>query len=374
MAAPFVTGVAALLQATDSSLQGHKLLARMIADSRVWTTSAPNDGLLVDAYRAVTDGLRPIAPQVTIIRPGAGSSTGSGTEYMLSARVDDLADGYHCCEADVRWYADGSYVGKGTNVSVTYPSIGTHLIEARYSNSDGLEGSDARILRIDDGAPTIALVHPRRRFVTHYPKSLPVLFQTYHEFMQNWNRGAITCSWWSDVDGPLSVTGDHGCRGTVSFATHGFRRVTVTATDGNGSSTTDYGGVCVSDSTYDCEEYLPDHAFGHASVVSPFEFSVFSEGDVIDLNAHADHGVANDAFEWRWYADSASAPVTVHPAAYALLYPWMGQGAGWWDTTGLAVPNLGPGILCYVNTAPSDRDVEQVTRDCVRITIAARFI
>ena len=79
-------------------------------------------------------------------------------------------------------------------------------------------------------------------------------------------------------------------------------------------------------------------------------------------------------FEWKWYAGDGSQAVTIHPSSYMFSAPWMGVGAGQWNTTGLPQSETGLGWLCYRDITPAPNSVEYIfSTDCVRLTINVPF-
>jgi serine protease len=147
-AAPVVSGVAALVWAARPGLSAAQV------ESTLLSTAQPGIGvaaLTIDAEAAVTSALLPnLPPDVRIAQPLNGSSVPRGL-VQFRANASDREDGV----PRVRWFADGSFLGEGTNVMLSTHglSFGPHRITAVAIDSGGQTVADA------DGGITVTLVN-----------------------------------------------------------------------------------------------------------------------------------------------------------------------------------------------------------------------
>jgi hypothetical protein len=87
----------------------------------------------------VTGGSSNTAPIVLITSPKNGAIYLAGTAIWLSAGAWDTQDGN--VVSKVQWTDNGVSVGVGEWVSITLGVPGTHIIEARVTDSGGLQTS-----------------------------------------------------------------------------------------------------------------------------------------------------------------------------------------------------------------------------------------
>jgi hypothetical protein len=129
-AAPFTSGVAALIWAADPAQTAAQV------ESRLLSTAQPGTGVVgsyVDAEAGVEAALGDLPPDIAIDLPTA-NQTVNGTLH-LKATASDREDGVPL----VSWFANGTWIGQGTDTYASLSNLapGTYLIEASAVDSHG---------------------------------------------------------------------------------------------------------------------------------------------------------------------------------------------------------------------------------------------
>jgi subtilisin family serine protease len=228
---PFVAGVAALIWAANPSLS-----QKGVRDILYQTANASSDdrvARIVNAHDAVRAALGPVAPSIHFSYPlRDGYEMPLGTR-SLSVFVEDVEDGHPCCT--IAWYSDvDGYLGAGNTVSVAFDTIGTHVIEATATDSDGLESMATLVLQVVNAEPKAEILRPTAGETVF--RGQPFRLRGVAAD-QNEPDGELDCSallWDSDVaSDPFPQT---GCDVEVIFSSTGPRTLTLIATDSQGAT------------------------------------------------------------------------------------------------------------------------------------------
>ncbi|HVJ18335.1 MAG TPA: S8/S53 family peptidase [Polyangiaceae bacterium] len=224
--APFVAGVAALVQAADPSLDSNAI-ERVLMDTAHRGSGSSIAPRWVDAYAAVSEVLDGIVPPfVSIVQPTDGT-TRSRTPYHteLVADVQDALAGY-----SVDWYSsiDGR-IGGGEECSALGLSFGTHTIGVRVTSA-GLIHEDSVQLTLTNDPPTVTINSPNV-FDNYYTGT--TLFLSGESLDPNEDGGMLTDSqvrW--QLDGEELGTG-HSMTLPAGTVGSGWHTVTFIGNDGD---------------------------------------------------------------------------------------------------------------------------------------------
>ncbi|MGI9201745.1 MAG: immunoglobulin-like domain-containing protein, partial [Woeseiaceae bacterium] len=98
------------------------------------------------------------APTVTITAPANNSDFDSGTSINFEAGATDAEDNDNPLSNQITWSSDvNGALGTGRSINVSTLSVGSHVITAAVTDSDGSPGSDSISVTINNTAPTITI-------------------------------------------------------------------------------------------------------------------------------------------------------------------------------------------------------------------------
>ena len=209
--------------------------------------------LIVAKYEARQDIGRllfPIAeapnssPSLRIAMPAAGTTVDSSAlgGVRLVAEASDLEDGAACCV--VTWTDDrGDTIPPGKDVMASLSTPGAHLIRATAVDQHGAATSATVTITVTKRPPTVTINEP-----TDMQPGLAVGVPAQVDGRGLDGLGQLACErlvWTSSVAADVFSAGGRGCRLSVSFASEGARRLTLTGTDDFGTSGSDTADVTV---------------------------------------------------------------------------------------------------------------------------------
>ena len=158
-AAPFLSGVAALVWAANPSLDGAGVEAILRSTAHTGSDTALVVPRWVNALAAVRQALgTDTPPYVQIRQPADGATFSAGGESVsLSADVEDLEDG----TPSVEWRSDrhAALIGTGILTSTTSLALGPHIITATAIDSFGNRMSDSVAITIRNDPPIVRITH-----------------------------------------------------------------------------------------------------------------------------------------------------------------------------------------------------------------------
>jgi hypothetical protein len=146
MATPHVSGVAALVWSSDTSLTNAEVRNALQASAHDLGATGKDNyygyGLVQakDALDLLGGGGGNTAPSVTITSPANNASFTSGTSISFAGSATDTEDG--SLTDSLVWKSDGVQIGTGGSFSAVL-SDGTHTITASATDLGGLTGSAA---------------------------------------------------------------------------------------------------------------------------------------------------------------------------------------------------------------------------------------
>jgi hypothetical protein len=166
-------------------------------------------------------------PSVAITSPVDGSTLIETDAVTFSATASDEEDGD--LSAGLAWTSDlDGAIGVGASFALSTLSLGTHLVTASVTDSDGSEGSAAiGVTVIANTAPAVSIAEP-----TPWSTSLEGDPVTFTASALDAEEGDLSAElvWMSDLDAEIG-TGASFTTSTLSVGTH---QVTATSTDGQG--------------------------------------------------------------------------------------------------------------------------------------------
>ena len=177
-------------------------------------------------------------PSLSIAMPTAGTTVDSSAlgGVRLVAGVSDLEDGAACCA--VTWTDDkGDTIPPGKDVTASLSTPGMHLIRATAVDQHGAMASATVSINVTKKAPTVIIHEP-----TDMQPGLAVGVPAQVDGRGMDGLGQLSCDrlvWTSSVAADVFSAGGRGCRLSVTFASEGARRLTLTGTDDFGTSGTD---------------------------------------------------------------------------------------------------------------------------------------
>jgi hypothetical protein len=159
----------------------------------------------------------------------------NGTTYLyggvlngtveLKAHASDLEDGDDCCRIVWTSSKDG-YLGVGASVTRSFDWLGERTITATATDSEGKSASSSVTINVANEPPGVRIVKPGNHVLY---RNVAYGFEgTVHDS----NELDLTCDgavWTSSA--PTDPFPKTGCGFVVSFATTGFRTITLSATD-----------------------------------------------------------------------------------------------------------------------------------------------
>ncbi|MBD5781196.1 DUF1349 domain-containing protein [Pelagicoccus sp. NFK12] len=234
-------------------------------------------------------------PEVTISGPAEGAVFIEGDTITLSATATDLNDGN--LNSSVKWWSDidGPISGSGSTVSVSTLSVGTHVLEARVTDSGGLTGKAYVSIVVDPNQePVVVITSPANE--ASFPEEGVIRFTAIASDEED---GDLTDSviWSSNVDGVLGVFGGDLSVSNLSSGTH---LITATAVDSGFQA----GSSSIILTVIGNKAPL-------VLITSPLQRSIFNLGDSIQFKAVAtdvEDGDLTSEISWISSLDGPLAP------------------------------------------------------------------
>ncbi len=235
--APFVAGVVAMLKAYDGSLTSDQV--NDILQRTAWTDSSdPKVGHSINAYRALREvtGALDAPPDLQLVVP---TSVHLHRSFAVRTHTFDLEDGSPCCT--VTWDPAPLYsTDSGREATLVLDTAGAHTVTATATDRHG-NATTARVTVVaTDDPPVTTIFQPTASDVVlaGQPVQLAGGATDLNEGPGP-GAGPLDCSalqWTSssplDTQFPL-----YGCNLSVTFAGSGYRVLTLTARDPDGSAT-----------------------------------------------------------------------------------------------------------------------------------------
>jgi hypothetical protein len=224
-AAPFVSGVVALMMAADSTLRNDEdaLRAALYATA---TEGRGFAGRVVDAGAAVR---RVLPPVINIDSPVDGRRFARGTSVPFGVFVWDAGEGSPAIE----WVSDrDGRIGSGARFSRPDLSFGDHVVTATARFPDGTVASDTVRVTVTNDAPVLRILSPTdgARIFSGETVALQAESTDVNNLESGYALADSQVRWYLDgVD--LSVTG-HRATHTFDLA-EGPHTLTVRGTDGS---------------------------------------------------------------------------------------------------------------------------------------------
>jgi len=165
--APFVSGVIAMMAAANPSMDAEQRASCLLRSAHqgddVRVHLRGGNQRRVDAYEAVLCALgsRARFPLLRIDSPTDGQSAAGRSDLILNA----ASLGSEGLPLSVSWSSDvdgaiGGSFSSGVDVAWPNLSIGTHLLTAEVTNSDGAVASEIVTVTITNNAPTARILSP----------------------------------------------------------------------------------------------------------------------------------------------------------------------------------------------------------------------
>ena len=129
--------------------------------SQAFRTLSQDD---LNGVRALYPATSNTAPTVAITSPTNGASFANGTIISFAATASDTQDG--SLTAQIQWTDNGTFIGSGGRLSLPVSAAGSHVIEARVTDSAGAKGSARVSITVAaaatsaNTAPTVAITRP----------------------------------------------------------------------------------------------------------------------------------------------------------------------------------------------------------------------
>ena len=160
-------------------------------------------------------------PIVTITSPANGAEVGFGDVLNLTGTATDLEDGN--LASSVQWKSDNALIGTGGAVNVSSLPVGSHMITASVTDSQG--GTDSKTIAVTVTAP----VPPQANFsASPSTGAAPLLVS-----LADTSTGDITSWTWSFTGGTGNVSGPNV---THTFETPGVYTATLFVSGPGGTS------------------------------------------------------------------------------------------------------------------------------------------
>ncbi|MDX1595934.1 MAG: S8 family serine peptidase, partial [Nitrosopumilaceae archaeon] len=223
MASPHVAGAAALLIASDSTLDPAQVRSALI-NNGVSQNAACTSNTGLGGFGGDSDGYsEPLVyvgntsvgdfPVVSISSPTDGSSYGIGDSILFEGSATDTEDGD--LTSNLSWTSniDGA-IGTGGSFSATL-SDGSHTITASVTDSDGNSSSDSVSITVVNNPPSVSITSPSDG--TSFDSGASVLFEGSATDTED---GDLTSnlSWTSNIDGVIGSGGSFSA--TLSDGSH----------------------------------------------------------------------------------------------------------------------------------------------------------
>ncbi|MFP2924188.1 S8 family serine peptidase [Pyxidicoccus sp. 3LG] len=296
---PFVAGVAAVMRAYDPTLTSAEVAS--ILRATAWTDSTdPKVTHALNAYRAlreVTPGLN-APPHAAVVRPGTSSLiVDLNRGFNVRAQTRDLEDGDPCCT--VTWLPTPTATSdNGRNAVFTLTTVGSRTLTAFVTDLGGATTTASLTVTVRNSNPVTTIQQPLPG-ASLYQGAQVQLLGSATDF--NESSGVLACSrlrWTSsntaDTGFPVS-----GCDVRVTFATTGFRTLTLTATDPQGATGLATVNVQVVPRPVN---YGPTISFG--ALPAKTYADGYSSSANFNVSASATDPEGNTPISYRWKAKS----------------------------------------------------------------------
>lgn len=207
-------GSGSTFEKSDLTVGSHKITASV----------TDNGGLQAESTIDLTVTAVSAGPVVTITSPSEGAIYLKGQKVVFSGTALDSKDGDRT--SSLRWTSsiNGSIGSKGIFAKSTL-SVGTHVITATATDSEGFMGSASVTIKvIENTAPVVTITKPTDGAV--YLKGQNIVFSGTALDAEDGDRTA-SLRWTSSIDGSIGSKGIFS-KSTLSVGTH---IITATATD-----------------------------------------------------------------------------------------------------------------------------------------------
>jgi Flp pilus assembly protein TadG len=166
-------------------------------------------------------------PTLVITSPVDGSYYARDSAIVFAGTANDAEDGD--ISASITWSSDlDGYLGRGASISVSQLRIGTHVITASVTDSDGMTTTVSITIRVvDDRPPEVVINSPANGTSVLLGGTL-----TYRGTATDATDGNLTAQlvWRSSIDGQIGTGGSF----SYSGLTPGVHTIIASVTDSDG--------------------------------------------------------------------------------------------------------------------------------------------
>jgi Flp pilus assembly protein TadG len=166
-------------------------------------------------------------PTLVITSPVDGSYYARDSAIVFAGTANDAEDGD--ISASITWSSDlDGYLGRGASISVSQLRIGTHVITASVTDSDGMTTTVSITIRVvDDRPPEVVINSPANGTSVLFGGTL-----TYRGTATDATDGNLTAQlvWRSSIDGQIGTGGSF----SYSGLTPGVHTIIASVTDSDG--------------------------------------------------------------------------------------------------------------------------------------------
>lgn len=248
-------------------------------------TATDDDG--VSAGTSIVIIVNNSAPECAITNPADGSSFDGGQEVNFAGWGEDEEDGTLSGD-NLVWTSDkDGRIGIGTSFSTTELSSGTHVITLIATDSEGDTNEDTQRITIYIGnhPPEADILSPSSNSEYDYGDS--IAFEGEGIDDEDGTLTGTSLEWTSSIDGEIGI----GQSFTVSNLSIGVHTITLTVTDEDGETDSDYITIEVKNTPPTC------------SITSPEDNESFFVGETVSLVGYAqdeeDSTLDESAYVWR---------------------------------------------------------------------------
>lgn len=298
-ASPFVAGVAALVWATNPSLDAGQVWSILRDTAHVGGVGVRGHERRVNAFAAVSQALNvgPSGPSITL----SGSANANlNREWSVTANVTDFA-GSNCppISCPLTFEPTPTRV-VGNTAYYRFNSVGSRTIRVNTRDLLNREGSSTQAVNVVNTPPVVSISQPSSGASFFVGQSVQLLGSaTDLNEGPDPGPGPLTCVW--SVNPSSTGFPRSGCNTTASFATTGTRTLTLTATDPQGLSTTASVSITINPAPANLP---PDITLGSLSPGINYNSDGYTWTTPLSASASATDPEGNTPITYTWRATS----------------------------------------------------------------------